>query len=604
MRREDTLQCKPFLYGRMGKVMFKSKIAAKLAAYFALAILVFAFVMAFSFGHFFRENFIARQQRALQYRAASVAAIMGDNLERSRQREANERRNRDAAAREGNQTGNTAKDSSLSGKDANRTGSTAQDNSISGKDANGKAASESAAKAVNPGSLLRSRRLIAYVNIITADDVWVANKNGEIAMRTHIKEGDMKEAPNYVRGHVEHHKGPQGRGIPPVFEGTTTVNSLPQTYRDMFRKGFKGESAVREEFDKRINEMMVLATAPIYDKNGGVEGVLMLRVPVFGLRHAFREALEVFGGCLVLALLLALATAWFLSLKFTKPLNTMKDTAEKLAAGDYAARCYIQQNDEIGELAATLDSMAGRLEEADRETKKTEKIRKEFIANISHELRTPVTVVRGSLEALRDKVVTEPADVERYYDTMYDETLFLQRLINDLLDLSRLQNVDFPIEKEPLNFCEVVQGAVRSARQLAREKNITVTCETDTPIYKMTGDFGRLNQMLMIFLDNAVKFSPENSNVEVKLANRRLTITDHGPGIKPEDLLHVFDRFYKTRGENNKTGSGLGLAIAREIAERHIIALHMQSEYGKGATAVMELPKPEELTAEEKAEMA
>ena len=485
----------------------------------------------------------------------------------------------------------------------NKSGSGTEAPAVSGQSA--KAGPAAGSKAVNPGSLLRSRRLIAYVNIITADDVWVANKNGDIAMRTHIKEGDdMKEAPSYVRGHVEHHKGPQGRGIPPVFEGTTTVNSLPQTYRDMFRKGFKGESAVREEFDKRINEMMVLATAPIYDKNGGVEGVLMLRVPVFGLRHAFREALEVFGGCLVLALLLALATAWFLSLKFTKPLNTMKDTAEKLAAGDYAARCYIQQNDEIGELAATLDSMAGRLEEADRETKKTEKIRKEFIANISHELRTPVTVVRGSLEALRDKVVTEPADVERYYDTMYDETLFLQRLINDLLDLSRLQNVDFPIEKEPLNFCEVVQGAVRSARQLAREKNITVTCETDTPIYKMTGDFGRLNQMLMIFLDNAVKFSPENSNVEVKLANRRLTITDHGPGIKPEDLLHVFDRFYKTRGENNKTGSGLGLAIAREIAERHIIALHMQSEYGKGATAVMELPKPEELTAEEKAEMA
>ena len=225
--------------------------------------------------------------------------------------------------------------------------------------------------------------------------------------------------------------------------------------------------------------------------------------------------------------------------------------------------------------------MAVRLEEADKETKQTEKIRKEFIANISHELRTPVTVVRGSLEALRDKVVTEPADVERYYDTMYDETLFLQRLINDLLDLSRLQNVDFPIDKEPLNFCEVIQGAVRSARQLARDKNITVTSELDTPVYKMT----------------------ENSSIEVKLASRRLTITDHGPGIKSEDLLHIFDRFYKTRGEDNKSGSGLGLAIAKEIAERHVIALRMQSEYGKGSTAVMELPKPEELTAEEKAEM-
>ncbi len=567
--------------------MFKSKIAAKLAAYFALAILVFAFVMAFSFGHFFRENFIARQQRGLSYRAACVAAIMGDNLERSRMREANEKN-----------TGETAAGA------ANNSGSGTEPPAAPGQNANGKANPDTEGKAINPGSLLRSRRLIAYVNIITADDVWVANKNGDIVMRTHIKEGDMKEVPYNVRGRVEHHNGPQGRDIPPVFEGTATVNSLPQTYRDMFRRGFKGESAVREEFDKRINEMMVLATAPIYDKNGGVEGVLMLRVPVFGLRHSFYEALEVFGGCLVLALLLALVAAWFLSMKFTKPLNVMKDTAERLASGDYTARCYIQQNDEIGELAATLDGMAGRLEEADRETKQTEKIRKEFIANISHELRTPVTVVRGSLEALRDKVVTEPADVERYYDTMYDETLFLQRLINDLLDLSRLQNVDFPIDKEPLNFCEVVKGAVRSARHLAREKNITINCEMDTPIYKMTGDFGRLNQMLMIFLDNAVKFSPENSSVEVKLANRRLTIADHGPGIKGEDLLHVFDRFYKTRGENNKSGSGLGLAIAREIAERHVIALSMQSEFGKGATAVMELPKPEELTAEENAEMA
>ena len=120
----------------------------------------------------------------------------------------------------------------------------------------------------------------------------------------------------------------------------------------------------------------------------------------------------------------------------------------------------------------------------------------------------------------------------------------------------------------------------------------------------MTGDFGRLNQMLMIFLDNAVKFSPDNSTVEVKLASRRLTIADHGPGIKKEDLIHVFDRFYKTRGENNKSGSGLGLSIAREIAERHVIALSMQSEYGKGTTAVLELPRPEELSAEEKAEMA
>ena len=163
----------------MEKDMFKSKIAAKLAAYFALAVLVFAFVMAFSFGHFFRENFIERQQRGLAYRAASVAAIMGDNLERSRLREAREAREKNA--------GETAAGTE------NKSGSGTEAPAVSGQSA--KAGPAAGSKAVNPGSLLRSRRLIAYVNIITADDVWVANKNGDIAMRTHIKEGDLRPGP-------------------------------------------------------------------------------------------------------------------------------------------------------------------------------------------------------------------------------------------------------------------------------------------------------------------------------------------------------------------------------------------------------------------------
>lgn len=124
----------------------------------------------------------------------------------------------------------------------------------------------------------------------------------------------------------------------------------------------------------------------------------------------------------------------------------MKKIAERLAERDYSARTNIKQNDEIGELARTLDILAERLELADAESQKLEKLRREFIANISHELRTPVTVIRGSLEALRDGVVTEKADVEEFHEQMYKESLFLQRLINDLLDLSRLQNTDFPIE--------------------------------------------------------------------------------------------------------------------------------------------------------------
>lgn len=185
----------------------------------------------------------------------------------------------------------------------------------------------------------------------------------------------------------------------------------------------------------------------------------------------------------------------------------MKKIAERLAERDYSARTNIKQNDEIGELARTLDILAERLELADAESQKLEKLRREFIANISHELRTPVTVIRGSLEALRDGVVTEKADVEEFHEQMYKESLFLQRLINDLLDLSRLQNTDFPIEKSPLNLVDVIHDAVRSGRQLGADKKLQITGSADKDIYMLNGDYGRLRQMLMIFCITASSFA-------------------------------------------------------------------------------------------------
>lgn len=109
---------------------------------------------------------------------------------------------------------------------------------------------------------------------------------------------------------------------------------------------------------------------------------------------------------------------------------------------------------------------------------------------------------------MRDGVVTEKADVEEFHEQMYKESLFLQRLINDLLDLSRLQNTDFPIEKSPLNLVDVIHDAVRNGRQLGADKKLQITGSADKDIYMLNGDYGRLRQMLMIFLHNSIKFSP------------------------------------------------------------------------------------------------
>lgn len=521
--------------------MFRNKIAWKLAGYFAAAIFVFAVAMSIVFGHFFGQNTVAVTKREISTRASKVAAIMGDNYDRM------------------------------------------QENGISYQ---------------HPGS----RRLISYVNTITMYDVWVVTPDQQIEIRSRVPDmppdraffgGGKKEqalAPGFKR---EEHKGPVGRDVPPVVVGVSTVGELPQQERDLIKDAFKGKQGVLENFDRHEQEVMVTAAAPVYSSKGGIVSVLLLRTPMVGLRQSWENGLSIFGWSMLTALILALVVGAVLSLRFTRPLNKMKDTATRLAGQDYTARSYVQQNDEIGELATTLDGLAGRLQKADTETKEIDRLRREFIANVSHELRTPVTVLRGSLDALKDKVVVAPADVDRYYDTMYKETLFLQRLITDLLELSRLQNAAFAIEKEPLNLCEVIQDAVRSGRHLGHAKNISVTYSGDVNLYKLTGDYGRLNQMLLVFLDNAVKFSPEGSKVEVKLTGRLLTISDHGCGIAKKDLPYVFDRFYKTRVEKNKSGSGLGMAIAREIAERHGIIPTVHSVVDEGTTVELHLPEVE-----------
>ena len=141
-----------------------------------------------------------------------------------------------------------------------------------------------------------------------------------------------------------------------------------------------------------------------------------------------------------------------------------------------------------------------------------------------------------------------------------------------------------------MNLVDVIHDAVRSGRQLGADKKLQITGSADKDIYMLNGDYGRLRQMLMIFLHNSIKFSPEGSEIKLELAGNRLKLIDHGCGIKEEDIPHAFDRFYKARNEHNKSGSGLGLAIAKQIAQRHDMQLELQSKLGEGTTIIIGLP--------------
>ena len=167
--------------------------------------------------------------------------------------------------------------------------------------------------------------------------------------------------------------------------------------------------------------------------------------------EAVIQGMGILSMSMLAALALAVVLSVVLAFTFTEPLKKMKNAAMLLATGDYTAKTGVRQHDEIGELAQTIDLLSEKLDAAGKESAQLLQLRRDFVANISHELRTPVTVIRGSLEALNDKVVTEPAQVQSYYSQMLGEVLFLQRLVNDLLDLSRLQNTDFKIEMQQVN---------------------------------------------------------------------------------------------------------------------------------------------------------
>lgn len=375
--------------------------------------------------------------------------------------------------------------------------------------------------------------------------------------------------------------------------GREAYQRMPERIRTKVEQAFSGENFVIEEYNSYLGSTMITVGEPIYDAQKKIRAVVILHSPVEGLQDAIDQGLRTMGISLLVALALVLVLSTVLSWSFTKPMNTLKNIVDRLADKDYKARTNIKQQDEIGELAKKLDLLAERLGLAEEESEKLEKLRREFIANISHELRTPVTVIKGSLEALRDGVITEPEDVKEFHEQMLKESEFLQRLINDLLELSRLQNADFAIEMEKINVCDIVHDVARSAKRLGAEKNIDVRAEVDTDIYGIEGDYGRLRQMLMVFLHNSIKFSEENSSIEVILKGNRLSVVDHGCGMRAEDVPHVFDRFYKAHNEQNKTGSGLGLAIAKQIAVRHNIELEVVSAVDEGTSITAILPPKE-----------
>lgn len=468
--------------------MYKNKIALKLFAYFAIALLTLSLVIGGIFTVLFKNYTVELQRAEMEKRAAQIALNLGELMPMG---------------------------------------------------GNGRAGG-------GYGAYLR------FISDIAMSDVWIVDENLNLITR----------GPGM---------GSMGR--------TYVYADLPADADKVVTQVFTGQTAFSEDFSDLLQTPTLTVGTPILSQ-GRIIGVVLLHSPVEGVNQAVRDGYTVLGISILLALILALALSVWFSIGFTKPLNQMKSTALLLAEGDYKVQTGIRLNDELGQLAVALDTLSQRLQQASQDRERLEQLRSDFVANISHELRTPITVIRGSMEALYDGVVRDPEQVKSYQEQILFETRFLQRLVGDLLDLSRLQNTDFAMESQDVNLAQVIDDLTRSLRPMAAEQRVLLEVDQDGSLDHFQGDYGRLRQMLMIFLDNAIKFSPQPGLVKISLKDRVISIIDNGIGIEPQDLPYIFDRFYKSRSEQNKSGTGLGLAIARQIAQGHDILISVDSQPG------------------------
>ena len=337
----------------------------------------------------------------------------------------------------------------------------------------------------------------------------------------------------------------------------------------------------------------LVAGAPVFGGSGEVLYALLLRSSVSHVRHAYLDGLMLLTSCLAIALVLAAALSVFLSRRFVMPLQRMMDATSRITAGHYGERTGVVQHDEIGVLAGHIDALSAQLAIAEQERRELDQMRQDFLSDISHELRTPITALKGSVEVLREGLLADPAERRKYCDQLYADASHLQRLVNDLLDLTRLQNMHFRIDMSCVNLTDILQDTIRSMRQAAAAKDVSIRLDAPGPIPVM-GDYARLRQLTTILLDNAVKFSPEHSGVEIACvpdgANCRLSIADHGEGMDEKTLAHIFDRYYRKRSALNQSGTGLGLPIAREIALRHQIEIACDSAPGEGTRFTLIVP--------------
>ena len=322
-----------------------------------------------------------------------------------------------------------------------------------------------------------------------------------------------------------------------------------------------------------------------------VGGIFMCK-SVSVIKDAASDMSVMVFGLTIPAIIIGFLLIYFFTRTIVKPLLDMKDAAKIIADGNFDKRIEYSANDEIDQLAESFNNMAESLEE-------NEKTQREFIANISHDLRSPLTSIQGFIGAIADGTIP-PEKQQRYFNIIQEETGRLTKLANDMLDLSRAEAGATVIEKCDFDINDLIRDSLDSMEPRLKKKNIETKAVFVDEVTEVNADPNKIQRVIQNLLDNAIKFTPDGGEIKVETTlkgNKVLvSVKDSGIGIKEDEKRKVFERFFKADSSRglDKTGVGLGLSIVKEFIKAHGETIEVKSEEGKGTEFIFTLEKSKE----------